>query len=75
MIGYCLTAVGIGGILASFAGEQSEYVDPITFAIATISIFVAIVGLALVFKLPDRNKAQTASSKSDVLRSVPTDYA
>jgi hypothetical protein len=42
----------MGGILFSFAGEQSEYVDPVTFTIATISIFVAIVGLALIFKLP-----------------------
>jgi hypothetical protein len=60
MLGYVLTALGIGGILFSFAGEQSEYVDPITFTFATISIFVAIVGLALIFKLPDKkNCAQS----------------
>ena len=55
-IGYVLTALGIGGILISFAGEQSEYVDPILFTFATVSIFVAIVGLALVFRLPDKKK-------------------
>ncbi len=53
-VGYILTALGIGGILVSFAGEQSEYVDPVIFTFATVSIFVAIVGLALVFKLPDK---------------------
>ena len=54
-VGYVLTAFGIVGILFSFAGEQSDFVDPVTFTLATVSIFVAIVGLALVFKLPDKN--------------------
>ena len=53
-VGYVLTALGICGIFLSFAGEQSEYVDPILFTFATVSIFVAIVGLALVFRLPDK---------------------
>jgi len=58
-VGYVLTALGIGGILFSFAGEQSEYVDPITFALATVSMFIAIVGLALVFKLPNKENVRT----------------
>jgi hypothetical protein len=54
-VGYVLTALGIGGILFSFAGEQSDYVDPVAFTLATLSILVAIVGLALAFKLPNKN--------------------
>ena len=55
-MGYVLTAVGIFGVLISLAGETSDYVDPVTFTIATVSIFVAIVGIALAFKMPSEHK-------------------
>jgi len=38
--------------------EQSDY-DPVAFGIATIAILIAIVGIALVFKLPPDEKATT----------------
>jgi hypothetical protein len=55
-VGYVLTAVGIFGVLISLAGETSDYVDPVTFTFATVSIFVAIVGIALAFKMPGQDK-------------------
>jgi len=55
-VGYVLTAIGIFGVLISLAGETSDYVDPVTFTIATVSIFVAIVGIALAFKMPSEDK-------------------
>jgi hypothetical protein len=51
-----LTALGIVGIFISFAGEQSDYVDPTTFGIAVVSILIAIIGLAIVFKSPTADK-------------------
>ena len=55
-VGYVLTGIGIFGVLISLAGETSDYVDPITFTFATVSIFVAIVGIALAFKMPSEDK-------------------
>ena len=57
-IGYLLTAVGIAGIIIALMTEQSDY-DPVAFGIATIAILIAIVGIALVFKLPPNQKAAT----------------
>jgi hypothetical protein len=56
VVGYVLTAIGIFGVLISLAGETSDYVDPVTFTFATVSIFVAIVGIALAFKMPSEDK-------------------
>jgi hypothetical protein len=53
IVGYFLTAIGIFGLLISLAGETSDYV---TFTFATASIFVAIVGIALAFKMPSEDK-------------------
>ena len=50
-LAYVLTAVGIFGIIFSLVTEQSDY-DTVAFGIATISILIAIVGLALAFKVP-----------------------
>ncbi|MGD0688464.1 MAG: hypothetical protein ABSA50_01720 [Candidatus Bathyarchaeia archaeon] len=50
-LAYVLTAVGILGIVISLVIEQSDY-DPVAFGIATISILIAIAGLALAFKVP-----------------------
>jgi len=57
-IGYLLAAVGIAGIIIALMTEQSDY-DPVAFGIATIAILIAIVGIALVFKLPPNEKAAT----------------
>ena len=50
-LAYVLTAVGILGIIISLVTEQSDY-DPVAFGIATVSILIAIMGLALAFKVP-----------------------
>lgn len=50
-LAYVLTAVGILGIIISLVTEQSDY-DTVAFGIATISILIAIAGLALAFKVP-----------------------
>jgi cyanate permease len=55
-VGYLLAAIGIFGVLMSLAGETSDYVDPLTFTFATVSIFVAIVGIALAFRMPGDDK-------------------
>jgi cyanate permease len=55
-VGYLLAAIGIFGVLMSLAGETSDYVDPVTFTFATVSILVAIVGIALAFKMPGEHK-------------------
>jgi hypothetical protein len=51
VLAYVLTAVGILGIIISLVIEQSDY-DTVAFGIATISMLIAIAGLALAFKLP-----------------------
>ena len=56
-VGYFLTAIGMFGVLTSLAGETSDYVDPLTFTFATVSILVAIVGIALAFKMPNEDKS------------------
>ena len=62
-VGYLLTAIGIFGVLMSLAGETSDYVDPVTFTFATVSIFVAIVGIALAFKMPSADKKAKSGSE------------
>jgi hypothetical protein len=49
---YVLTAVGIVGIIISLVTEQSDY-DPVAFGIATVSILIAIAGIALAFRMPN----------------------
>jgi len=44
------------GVLISLAGEPSDFVDPITFTLATVSISAAIVGIGLVFKMPSEDE-------------------
>jgi hypothetical protein len=55
-VGIVLAATGILGVLISLAGETADYVDPVTFAFATVSILVAIVGIALAFKVPSEEE-------------------
>jgi len=55
-IGYLLTAVGIVGIFVSFAIQQSE-IDPIAISLATVSILVSIIGIALALQTPSSNKS------------------
>jgi hypothetical protein len=51
ILAYVLTGVGILGVIISLVIEQSDY-DPVAFGIATVSILIAIIGLALAFKVP-----------------------
>jgi len=50
-----LATAGMVGVVISLAGETSDYVDPLTFIFATVSILVAIVGIALAFRMPNRD--------------------
>ena len=50
-LAYVLTAIGILGIIISLVTEQSDY-DPVALGIATVSILIAIAGLALAFRVP-----------------------
>jgi len=59
-----LATLGIIGVIISLAGETSDYVDPLTFTFATVSILVAIVGIALAFKIP------TDDAKKDKAREL-----
>ena len=57
ILAYILTAAGILGIIISLATEQSDYVDPVAFGFATVSILIAIVGIALAFRIPTDKEA------------------
>jgi hypothetical protein len=57
VLAYVLTAAGILGIIISLATEQSDYVDPVAFGFATLSILIAIVGIALAFRMPSEKEA------------------
>jgi hypothetical protein len=62
MIAFPLTALGILGIIISLVTEQSDY-DPTSFGIATVSIFVVIIGISLAFRLPpDDKQAKSGAS-------------
>jgi hypothetical protein len=50
-LAYVLTGAGLLGIVISLVTEQSDY-DPVAFAIATVSILIAVIGLALFFRVP-----------------------
>jgi hypothetical protein len=54
------------GVIISLAGETSDYVDPLTFTFATVSILVAIVGIALAFKMP----SEDTKAKNRLYRSM-----
>jgi hypothetical protein len=56
-LAYVLTAAGILGIIISLVTEQSDYVDPVAFGFATLSILIAIVGIALAFRMPKDKEA------------------
>jgi len=55
LIGFLLTVSGIVGIVYSLFTAQSDY-DPIAFGIATVSILLAIIGIALIFRSPPGDK-------------------
>jgi hypothetical protein len=50
-VGSVLTVAGLVGIVISFVVQQSDF-DPTSFAIATASIFVAIVGISFILQTP-----------------------
>jgi len=66
-IGTIATAAGIIGIFVSFLIEKSEF-DPTAFALSMVSIFIAIVGIALILQQPPkahhRHKQQRSRAAS-----------
>jgi predicted membrane channel-forming protein YqfA (hemolysin III family) len=59
VLAYLLTAIGIAGTIIALVTEQSDY-DPVAFSIASVSILIAVVGIALALKPPQKEKARTA---------------
>jgi hypothetical membrane protein len=53
--GYTLIGVGILGIIVSFIMQPSDF-DPTGSAISLVSVFLAIVGIALVFEAAPANE-------------------
>jgi len=50
-IGSIITVGGVLGIFISFIIQRSEF-DPTAFALSIVSIFIAIVGIALILQPP-----------------------
>jgi hypothetical protein len=50
-IGSVATVAGVVGIFISFLIEKSEF-DPTAFALSMVSIFIAVVGIALILQQP-----------------------
>jgi hypothetical protein len=48
-IGSVATVAGVLGIFISFVIQKSEF-DPTAFALSMVSIFIAIVGIALILR-------------------------
>ena len=50
-VGFIIAVTGVLGIFISFVIQKSEF-DPIAFALSMVSIFIAIVGIALILQPP-----------------------
>lgn len=61
-IGSAVTVAGVLGIFISFAIEKSEF-DPIAFALSLVSIFIAVIGIAIILQSPARQEIHERSSK------------
>jgi len=62
-IGSIATVGGIIGIFVSFLIEKSEF-DPTSFALSMVSIFIAIVGIALVLQQPAKTRSAHKRKKA-----------
>jgi len=64
-IGSIATVAGVMGIFISFLIEKSEF-DPTAFALSMVSIFIAIVGIAVVLQQPSKHqKSQKRKTKKN----------
>jgi len=63
VIGWVATVAGVMGILISFLIEKSEF-DPTAFALSMVSIFIAVVGIALVLQQPSNAQQKRKQRKS-----------
>jgi hypothetical protein len=61
-IGSAVTVVGVLGIFVSFIIEKSEF-DPTAFALSMVSIFIAVVGIALIFQPPAKQETLERTRK------------
>lgn len=60
LVGWIITGAGLVGMVISFVIQQGDF-DPTAFGVAIASIFLAIVGIALVLEQPKPN-AQTSKN-------------
>ena len=54
-IGYAVTVAGVLGIFISFIIQKSEF-DPTAFALSIVSIFIAVIGIALILQPPPKQE-------------------
>ena len=62
-IGSIITVGGVLGIFISFIIQRSEF-DPTAFALSIVSIFIAIVGIALILQPPIKQDTTKNNDKS-----------
>jgi hypothetical protein len=62
---YSLTGIRILGIFISFVIQQSEF-DPTSLALSIASIFIAIVGIALILQPPKGKPTQIRTRKIEL---------
>jgi len=60
-IGSIITVVGVLGIFISFIIQKSE-LDPTAFALSIVSIFIAIVGIALILQPPVKQNTKSVNA-------------
>jgi hypothetical protein len=56
-----MTIAGLVGMFTSFVIQKGDF-DPTAFGVAIASIFIAIVGVALILEQPKSNAETTQSS-------------
>ena len=62
-IGSVVTVAGVLGIFISFVIQKSEF-DPTAFALSMVSIFLAVVGIAIILQPSTRQGAHNRKRKS-----------
>jgi hypothetical protein len=57
-----MTVAGVLGIFVSFVIEKSEF-DPTAFALSMVSIFIAVIGIALILQPPAKQVTHKRTRK------------
>ena len=60
-VGFIIAVTGVLGIFISFVIQKSEF-DPIAFALSMVSIFIAIVGIALILQPPVKQNTKSVNA-------------